>query len=150
LNAFFSNGIAPSQGVLTAGGTAYAYKGMTIDLLGLNNVRMAHAEPVKKEGLMKNHASFVPAVFYELAPDIVWMGGGFSEKEESVLNIHAFTARVFHDIHEEEKFIQQYAGYSIRNTRGKWIATVMKKTFVNQLNTADYIIKEIPLKKLVE
>jgi len=26
----------------------------------------------------------------------------------------------------------------------------MKKTFVNQLNTADYIIKEIPLKKLVE
>jgi hypothetical protein len=150
LNAFFSNGIAPSQGVLTAGGTAYAYKGMTIDLLGLNNVRMAHAEPVKKEGLMKNHASFVPAVFYELAPDIVWMGGGFSEKEESVLNIHSFTARVFHDIHEEEKFNQQYAGYSIRNSRGKWIATVMKKTFVKQLNTAEYIIKEIPLKKLVE
>ena len=150
LNAFFSNGLLPSQGVLTAGGTAYAYKGMTIDLLGLNNVRMAHAEPVKKEGLMKNHASFVPAVFYELAPDIVWMGGGFSEKEESVLNIHTFTARVFHDIHEEEKFIQQYAGYSIRNSRGKWIATVMKKTFVNQLNTAEYIIKEIPLKKLVE
>jgi hypothetical protein len=67
-----------------------------------------------------------------------------------VLNIHAFTARVFHDIHEEVYFKQQYAGYSIRNTRGKWIATVMKKTFVNQLNTADYIIKEIPLKKLVE
>ena len=150
LNVFFMNDALPSQGVLTAGGTAYAYKGMTIDLLGLNNVRMAHAESVKKEGLMKNHASFVPAVFYELAPDIVWMGGGFSETEVSVLKVHAFTARVFHDIHDEEKFNQQYAGYSIRNVRGKWIATIMKKSFVKQLDTADYIIKEIPLEKVTD
>lgn len=150
LNVFFSNGIQPSQGVLTAGGTAFTYKGKTIDLLGLNNVRMAHAESVKKEGLMKNHASFVPAVFYELAPDIVWMGGGFSENEVSVLKVHAFTARVFHDIQEEERFKQKYAAYSIHNARGKWIATIIKKAFVKQLDTADYIIKEIPLEKVVE
>ncbi len=148
LNAFFSNGVLPSQGVLTAGGTAYAYKGMTLDLLGLNNVRMAHAEPVKKEGLMKNHASFVPAIFYELAPDIVWMGGGFSDKEESVLNIHTFTARVFHDIHEEEKFKQQYAGYSIRNGSGRWISAIMKSTFVNGLDPDVYTVKEIPIQRI--
>jgi hypothetical protein len=78
------------------------------------------------------------------------MGGGFSETEVSVLKVHAFTARVFHDIHDEEKFNQQYAGYSIRNVRGKWIATIMKKSFVKQLDTADYIIKEIPLEKVTD
>ncbi len=148
LNAFFMNDALPSQGVLTAGGTAFAYKGMTIDLLGLNNVRMAHATAVKKEGLMKNHASFVPAVFYALAPDIVWMGGGFSEKPESVLKIYAFTARVFHDIHEEEKFKQLYAGYSIRNASGRWIAAILKRTFVNGLNSQKYTIKEIPIQRI--
>jgi hypothetical protein len=138
----------PSQGVLTAGGTAYAYNGATIDLLGLNNVRMAHATAVKKEGLMKNHASFVPEVFYELAPDIVWMGGGFSEREDSVLNIHAFTARIFHDIQEEERFKMKYAGYSIRNSSGKWVTAIMKRSFVKGLNAEEYIIKEIAIQKI--
>ncbi len=150
LNVFFSNNILPSQGVLTAGGTAYAYRGETIDLLGLNNVRMAHAESVKKEGLMKNHASFVPSVFYELSPDIVWMEGGFSDKEESVLKIHEFTARIFHDIQGEDQFKQYYAGYSIRNASGKWITTIMKRIFVEQLNSSDYIIKEIPIQKVID
>ena len=150
LNVFFSQDYLPSQGVLTAGGTAYSYRGITIDLLGLNNVRMAHAKAIKQEGLMKNHASFVPEIFYELSPDIVRMGGGFSEYEESVLKVHAFTARIFHDIHKEERFKQFYAGYAIRNTSGKWMMSIMKKTFVNQLDTAAYIIKEIPLETVGE
>ena len=148
LNAFFSSDTLPSQGVLTAGGTAYAYNGATIDLLGLNNVRMAHATAVKKEGLMKNHASFVPEVFYELSPDIVWMGGGFSEREDSVLNIHAFTARIFHDIQEEERFKEKYAGYAICNSSGTWITAIIKREFVNGLNPQEYTVKEIPIQRI--
>jgi hypothetical protein len=148
LNAFFSNDALPSQGVLTAGGTAFSYRGETIDLLGLNNVRMAHAVAVKKDGLMKNHASFVPEVFYEQSPDIVWMGGGFSEKEKTMLNIPTFTAKIFHDIHREKRFEELYGAFCIRNHEGIYMTSIMKKTFVNGLNTQKYYIKGISIQEI--
>lgn len=50
LNDFFSSlHKLPSQGVIGAGGSAYAYDGVTIDLLGINNTKMAQAK--KNENL---------------------------------------------------------------------------------------------------
>jgi hypothetical protein len=73
LNRFFKNSpYLPSQGVLTAGGSAYAYCGHTIDLLGLNNSVMAHASKEKDRNLPKNHASFNVDAFFELSPDLFW------------------------------------------------------------------------------
>jgi hypothetical protein len=59
----------PSWGVFAAGGTAFAYEGPVIDLLGLNNVEMAHA-PGRRRG-HRNHEAFDRSVFYRQAPDIV-------------------------------------------------------------------------------
>lgn len=69
LNNFFSRlNEKPSVGVSAAGGFAYTYQGVTVDLLGLNNTQMAHAS-TEKRGI-KNHAAFDVATFYEIAPDI--------------------------------------------------------------------------------
>ena len=45
------------------------YEGPIVDLLGLNNVAMAHS-PGERRG-RKNHAAFNRDVFYRQAPDLV-------------------------------------------------------------------------------
>ena len=75
LNEFFANAEHyPSQGVLCAGGLAYGYKGKTLDMLGLNNVAMAHADKQKERGILKGHASFNKQVFFQEKPDLFWVG----------------------------------------------------------------------------
>jgi hypothetical protein len=59
----------PSIGVAAAGGASFTYRGTVLDLVGLNNSRMAHAEKIKVGP--KDHQSFNAAVFYDLAPDII-------------------------------------------------------------------------------
>lgn len=63
----------PSHGVITAGGNAFCYQGPTIDLLGLNNVEMAHADRIKMRNILKGHASFNKDVFYRQKPDLLWL-----------------------------------------------------------------------------
>ena len=57
-----------SLGTLTTGGIGYTYDGPVLDMLGLNNVRMAHSQGDRKGN--KNHAAFNKDVFFELAPDL--------------------------------------------------------------------------------
>lgn len=74
MNAFFdARPVYPSQGVLSAGGNPYRYRGVSVDLLGLNNVQMAHADRVKTRDLLKGHASFNKDVFYLQKPDLFWL-----------------------------------------------------------------------------
>lgn len=53
----------PKIGVIVAGGIARTYKGEIVDLMGLNDVRIAHAEGDRIG--KKNHAAFNPAKFGE-------------------------------------------------------------------------------------
>lgn len=142
MNAFFEETSLPIQGVLTAGATAYIYEGTTIDLLGLNNVEMAHAESVKKQGIMKNHASFVPHIFYRQYPDVFWMAGGFSQSEPVILNIPYFNANIFHNIQREDRFKKMYGAYAIRNKRGVWLTAFMSRRYIQSLDTNIFFIKE--------
>ena len=148
LNGFFEGHSLPIQGVLTAGASAYAYEGTTIDLLGLNNVEMAHAESVKKQGIMKNHASFVPEVFYRQEPDLFWMAGGFSNKEPNILDIPLFNANIFHNIQRDPQFQKMYGAYAIRNQSGIWLMTFMSREYVQSLDTKLFNIKEIPTREI--
>lgn len=56
-------------GVVPAGGVALGYDGPILDLLGLNWVEMAHANPVKTG--VRNHASFDAETFWRHAPDLL-------------------------------------------------------------------------------
>ena len=59
----------PSVGVVSSGGIKYIYPGEVVDLMGLNNLSMAH-NGGSRQG-MKNHAAFEKVTFYQLSPDIV-------------------------------------------------------------------------------
>jgi len=70
LNKFFeSMSNLPSLGVVAAGGIKMTYKGDVNDLLGLNNVEMAHANPIKIG--VKNHAAFEKEIFYKQQPEML-------------------------------------------------------------------------------
>jgi len=69
LNLVFQNGSMPSVGAITVGGIAVAYRGNVIDLMGLNNLAMAHDSQDRVGD--KNHAIFDRRVFYRQLPDLV-------------------------------------------------------------------------------
>lgn len=67
----------PSIGVITAGGTAFAYEGPVYDLMGLNNEFIAHF-PGERVGF-KNHAAFEKEAFFQLPVDMLAIApGGFA------------------------------------------------------------------------
>jgi len=59
----------PSVGVIIAGGTARIYQGEVIDLMGLNNIAIAHNKG-NRIGI-RNHAAFEIPIFFQLAPDVL-------------------------------------------------------------------------------
>jgi len=67
LNAMFDDDF-PSVGVILAGGVGLKYNGNVIDVMGLNNLEMAHT-PGDRDG-KKNHAAFNPDVFLSQLPDL--------------------------------------------------------------------------------
>ena len=70
LNGMFDHaGSLPVIGTITAGGISRTYKGQLVDLMGLNDIRIAHHKG-NRHG-MKNHAAFEPDIFPELGIDIL-------------------------------------------------------------------------------
>lgn len=59
----------PDIGTITVGGLKYAYHGHVIDLMGLNNTKMAHNGGDRVGP--RSHAAFERRTFYELKPTIV-------------------------------------------------------------------------------
>ena len=59
----------PRIASVTVGGFQYAYSGSIVDLMGLNNVRMAHNGGTRLG--VRSHAAFEKATFYELQPQIL-------------------------------------------------------------------------------
>ena len=66
---FREGGAFPRLGVIAAGGIALSYEGPVVDLVGLNNVEVAHNHGERKG--KKNHAAFEPDQFHSLAIDVV-------------------------------------------------------------------------------
>ena len=148
LNTFFEKNFQyPSQGVIAAGGSAFAYKGFTNDLLGLNNVEMAHASSIKNQGATKNHASFNKDVFYRQLPDILWISGGFFENtaiDKNRVTINNFTASIVQDIYKDSKFREKYSLVVIRNKELSYSLVVFSSNnFLNSLNDNIYKYKMI-------
>ncbi len=135
----------PSQGVYLAGGTAFSYKGKTIDLLGLNQTKMAHADKIKDRNLLKNHASFNISVFHELSPDLFWLSGGFVENQKIPTPLIAeFGARVFKNIHLTARFKREYTFCLISKVNSPVsILVFANKNFLANLPQTVYHIKEV-------
>lgn len=94
----------PSLGVGPAGGIALAYDGEIRDLLGLNWVEMAHANPVKVG--MRNHASFDKETFWRHQPDLI---GEFNRIcERDAFTVHRTIKGVTKGLYLEPRFQETY------------------------------------------
>jgi len=104
----------PSLGVIASGGTKYTYPGEVIDLLGLNNTKMAHNRG-ERYGI-KNHAAFEQKTFYELKPTIVCPKkvneNEWEYNENALQNSLAYV--VLRYVFDERSFSEMYTYAKIR------------------------------------
>lgn len=63
----------PTLGVIGAGGTAWAYEGPVLDLLGLNWTQMAHSN-ADRRGIRTGHGAFSAEVFWSRPPELLVLG----------------------------------------------------------------------------
>ena len=117
----------PSIAVITAGGIPYVYKGFTYDLMGLNNVEMAHAKKVKPRNLLKHHASFDKTVFYKQKPDLIINGrqtihhSNFDPEKFLCNEQVVWGMSLLGNIHLDENFNKKYIFAAIRNNNYDFI-----------------------------
>ncbi len=98
---------APRAGVLGAGAFPWAWRGASRDLLGLNDVAIAHASG-RRSGL-HGHSAFETEAFFADPPELLLIGPGYcsgSRHERSVRNL-AFRIGVA-DLDQDPRFAQGY------------------------------------------
>ncbi len=148
LNAFFENvQPKPVLGAFCAGGVAYAYAGPTLDLLGLNNIAMAHAQAVKPTDRPKNHGSFNREVFYTQRPDLMCptlfltdtVGLVVYDELPNYSNI--FVGRALNHIHLDKQFKALYVPALVtKNQQPEVLYTYFLRTYIAQLDTSYFHI----------
>jgi hypothetical protein len=150
----------PSVGVIVAGGFALEYRGPTIDLMGLNNVAMAHS-PGPRSG-MRGHAAFHPEVFMSLAPDVLllsmwspardWFGfpmisGDYAEPahlapgyfQRRATSMQIFDEGIMKGLLLKSQAGQRYAWASVRTRGGaRWIHAVFNREYLKTLEERGY------------
>ena len=154
LNTFFSyqDQGYPEIGVLTAGGTAYAYLGVTNDLLGFNNTKMAHFKPpVSNSEGPKNHSGFKKEVFFEQLPDIFFLSLEILENKDpriqEPLFIGEFSREVFKSIEKDPQFEDMYEAVVISNVHLDFsLKTFASKKFLKTLDPEDFLYNKISYK----
>ena len=114
LNIFFNPDLLPTVGVVSAGGIKYTYQGIVYDLMGLNNVAMAHY-PGDRQGI-RNHAAFSKEIFNRLNPHIL-LPMVSDESPAHVPFNHKWYGSVFKGMLNDEEFKARYSFVSARSTR---------------------------------
>lgn len=100
-----------SVAAIRVGGLSLTYNGIVIDLMGLNNLEMAHA-PGELDG-DKNHAAFKPEVFWKQSPDLVEPHLISSDNEKAIKaallpKIDSFNDKALKGLIHSERFQSQY------------------------------------------
>lgn len=147
---FKENNVYPSQGVIPAGGSAYGYNdyGKTIDLLGLNNVEMAHKDKDPKAYEVKNHASFNIEVFYKQRPDFLTLCFGFYDKNDKTIPTYSeWENDILKNILDQKKFKSIYSLYEITKKQedDRVLRVLMKNSFANNIDSSHYNVSRIIL-----
>lgn len=147
LNQFFPTDKLPSIGVLAAGAYAYYYQGRSVDLLGLNNVKMAHA-PKNPTG-PKNHASFNKEIFYLQKPDIILANAEFVKPDnpasKDFTKLGIWESQLLKNIQNDAKFKKLYANCIILNKKKNLIFKgYIRKDYISNIlrHDSNYYIKQ--------
>jgi arabinofuranosyltransferase len=135
LNQYWSDN-RPSLGVIAAGAIALAYKGETVDLMGLNNTKMGHSAGGRTG--IKNHAAFNKEVFYQLQADLV-LPQLMADKKEAfleymdLLKINNFENQAMKNIFNDSNFQQQYQPVLISKRERKPVFAFVNKEWQDKL-----------------
>ena len=110
----------PSAAVIAVGGFALFYEGKTIDLMGLNDVRMGHSKGDRKG--IRDHAAFNKEVFYEEQPDlllpmVVTDREAASRLNSGLLDSTSFENRAMKNIFAEPRFQNEYVSAMVNNKK---------------------------------
>lgn len=153
----------PSLGALATGSIGYCYSGKTIDLLGLNNTIMAHANTIKQG--YRNHASFDKGGFWKLSPDILgaFMGADVVADTslfvlpENTLRYRTsdITYLCFRGIFDDADFREEYKPALVRNKSVDYfIFGYYKRSFLSKLSDSGLFYihrlerKPVPLREI--
>lgn len=136
LNRFFNESDYPSLGVLAAGAMPYYYNGFSIDLLGLNNVEMAHS-PKNSNG-PKNHSSFNKKIFYKLKPDLIVSNIEIFEYtqnfDKSFIRIGDWESRLLNSIQNDSLFKKEYRSYILEDKNNRIVLKAyLRRDFVDRV-----------------
>jgi hypothetical protein len=112
-NALFDHrAVLPDIGTIAVGGLRYAYKGQVIDLMGLNDTRMAH-NGGDRIGV-RSHAAFEKPTFYEMNPTVVLPLAQYSDNLDSARQRVIFVERALKGILMDERFQAKYRLAEVR------------------------------------
>lgn len=128
----------PSVGAITVGGLKYTYPGDVVDLMGLNNTRMAHNGGDRKG--TKNHAAFEKDTFYQLSPAAICVGIAFARNwRDQRTEFQPFYDRVLKGLTNDPAFLSLYT-YARIDRKGtekdKSLVGWFRKDFLNDLNAS--------------
>lgn len=136
----------PNLGVVAAGAIKLTYNGDVNDLLGLNNVEMAHANPIKVG--VKNHAAFEKEVFYAQQPEVMnlaFVKGFTIGSDEYAYSLRNYWNSVLKGIYDDGKFKELYSEAVVyKKDSNKYLFGVFKKDFLEKLKS--YEIYEVSLR----
>jgi hypothetical protein len=136
LNDTFAGGALPSIGISAAGGIKYSYRGEAVDLMGLNDTRMAH-NGGQRIGL-KNHAAFEKSTFYEIEPQIV-MPQILDRSEPIALTPRTLGNTVLTELFADARFRADYTYARVRRAGEEGTLTVggwYRNDYLRQLRDA--------------
>ena len=127
------------------GAVNFYYDGVTIDLLGLNNPKMALADRSNNSSKIKNHSAFETSVFLEQRPDLfisdLRIGTEINSRE---FIIHEKHRDMFQNIYVDAKFLKSYKLVELRRKGSKLkMITFASVNYLNNLNGQKFKIKEI-------
>ncbi len=136
-NVVFGNGRHPGIATITVGGLKYAYKGNVIDLMGLNDTRVAH-NGGDRIGF-RSHAAFEVRTFFELKPDVIIPLVQHSDSLSAAGRTDLFTRTVLKGLLDEPRFRDGYRLAEVRRSTGDGVVTLSgwyERTFLAQLRRA--------------
>jgi hypothetical protein len=125
---FYESNQKPRIGIGVAGGIARTYQGHIVDLLGLNNVAMAHSDGDRKG--LKNHAAFQMETFWSVQPDLILLPPPVPPES------HALYPEVFPGLLDDFEFIRRwhYGIFFHKNNPEDTVQGFVQKSFLEQLS----------------
>jgi len=111
----------PVIGVICAGGIARTYDGKIEDLMGLNNLMVAHSQGERKG--VKNHAAFEVYLFEKINVDVM------------VFEPRGFSNHCVKGLCTNETFVASWKYGKLRRQGGRWTpkSVLINKHFLNSL-----------------